>query len=167
MAKQAALTQAGALKDKESEAVEFILQCVFADARLKVAEHVHSRVLQERVLQAMRNTDRRVSRLMQARIEAGVKLALCEQQAMQCVANAQELMRDVKLTPNQVVDLDRVWVAIAMPPASLQQEFESLRTALGERLVAQAALQRAVMDMLAKLRSMVSESASIAALRDG
>lgn len=161
VAKQAALTQADALKEKESEAVEFILQCVFADARLKAAEHIHSRALQQRVLQAMRNTDRRVSRLMQARIEAGVKLALCEQQAVQCVANAQELTRDVKLTPNQVVDLDRAWATIAMPPASLQQEFESFRTALGERLVAQAVLQRAVMDMLAKLRSMVSDSATL------
>ena len=158
VAKQAALTQAGALKDRESEAVEFILQCVFADARLKAAEHIHSKALQERVLQAMRNTDRRVSRLMQSRIDAGVRLALCEQQAMQCIENARLLLQDVKLTPNQVVDLDRAWVTIAMPPASLQQEFESLRTALGERLVAQAVLQRAVMDVLVKLRSMVSES---------
>lgn len=159
VARQTALTQADALKDKESEAVEFILQCVFADARLKAAEHVHSRVLQERVLRAMRNTDRRVSRLMQTRIEAGVKLALCEQQAMQCVENARQLVQDVKLTPNQLVDLDRAWTAIAIPPVSLQQEFELLRTALGERLVAQAALQRAVMDVLVKLRSMVNDSA--------
>lgn len=158
VARQTALTQADALKDKESEAVEFILQCVFADARLKAAEHVHSRVLQERVLRAMRNTDRRVSRLMQTRIDAGVKLALCEQQAMQCVENARQLVPDVKLTPNQLVDLDRAWTAIAIPPVSLQQEFELLRTALGERLVAQAALQRAVMDVLVKLRSMVGES---------
>ena len=70
MARQTALMQADALKGKESEAVEFILQCVFADARLKAAEHIHSSVLQQRVLHAMRNTDRRVSRLMQARIEA-------------------------------------------------------------------------------------------------
>lgn len=158
MARQAALTQADALKDKESEAVEFILQCAFADARLRAAEHVHSKVLQERVLQAMRNTDRRVSRLMQARIEAGARQALCELQAMQCVENARQLVQDVKLTPNQVVDLDRTWVAIAMPPASLQQEFELLRTALGERLVAQAALQRAVLDVLVELRRMVSAS---------
>lgn len=158
VAKQAALTQAGALKGRESEAVEFILQCVFADARLKAAEHIHAKALQERVLQAMRNTDRRVSRLMQSRIDASVKLALCEQQAMQYIGNARLLLQDAKLTPNQVVDLDRAWTTIATPPASLQQEFESFRTALGERLMAQAVLQRAVMDVLVKLRSMVNES---------
>lgn len=162
MARQTALMQADALKDKESEAVEFILQCVFADARLKAAEHIHSSVLQQRVLHAMRNTDRRVSRLMQARIEAGISQALCEQKAMQCIESARQLVRDVKLTPNQVVDLDRTWVAIMLPPVSFQQEFELIRNVLGKRLVAQTELQRAVMDLLVELRNMVSVSSELA-----
>src|SRR5580658_2987676 len=66
--KEIALQQARALSGEELAAVEFILKCQFADARLIAAENVHSQDLLERVLPPMRKADRRVAKLLQARL---------------------------------------------------------------------------------------------------
>src|SRR5713101_2729647 len=66
----------------------------------------------ERVLQAMRNTDRRVAKVMQARLDALQQQAVREQKAQQCVEHAQRLVQDPQLLPNQVADLDRAWQAV-------------------------------------------------------
>ena len=59
------------LDGDETRAVEFILSSDFSELRLAAAEHVHSRAALERVHGAMRNLDRRVAKLMQARLEIG------------------------------------------------------------------------------------------------
>ena len=151
-AKQVALAAAEALNGAEATAVEFILKCEFADARLKAAEHVVSAPMLEQVLQAMRNADRRVAKLMQARLDALQQQALAQQQAQACVEDALRLAQEPQLMPNQVADLDRAWQAIGMPPASASSAFDGARTALRQRLELQAALQRAIIDVLARLR---------------
>ncbi|NMM28899.1 MAG: DUF349 domain-containing protein [Glaciimonas sp.] len=155
-ARQAALVQAGALDGQETAAVEFILQCGFADARLIAAAHINSQSLQEQVRSAMRNTDRRVARLMQGKIEAGMQLAQCEQRAQQCLEQARRLVVDPQLMPNQVADLDRVWAAIQVPVGQTRQKFETVRAALHSRLACQVELQRALIDALARLREVTS-----------
>src|SRR5690349_1591678 len=60
----------GQIQGNEDAAVEFILQCEFSELRLAAAECVHRPELLERVHAAMRNTDRRVAKLMQARLDA-------------------------------------------------------------------------------------------------
>jgi hypothetical protein len=151
-ARQAALTQAGALEGREAAAVEFILQCGFADARLIAAAFIHSHALQEQVYSAMRNTDRRVARLMQGKIETGLQLAKREQRAQQCLEQARRLLVDAQLMPNQVAALDRDWSAIDASEGQTRQAFEVVRVALHERLACQAQLQRALIDALAELR---------------
>lgn len=155
-ARQAALTQAGALEGQEAAAVEFILQCGFADARLIAAAFIHSHALQEQVYSAMRNTDRRVARLMQGKIETGMQLAKREQRAQQCLEQARRLLVDAQLMPNQVADLDRDWSAIDASEGQTSQAFEVVRVALHERLACQAQLQRALIDALAELRKIAN-----------
>ncbi|MEO8169839.1 MAG: DUF349 domain-containing protein [Oxalobacteraceae bacterium] len=156
LARQVALAHAGTLDGQEAAAVEFILQCSFADARLIAAAFINSLSLQERVHSAMRNTDRRVARLMQGKIEAGLQLAKREQRAQHCLEQARRLAADPQLMPNQVADLDRDWAAIEVSSGPTLPIFETVRTTLHDRLTCQAHLQRAVIDALAALRSLAS-----------
>ncbi|MGJ9417524.1 DUF349 domain-containing protein [Massilia sp. CMS3.1] len=138
------------LDGDESRAVDFILQCEFSELRLLAAERVHSRAGLERVHAAIRNTDRRVAKLMQSRLDAirhhDAELA----RGQAALAQARALLADDHLTPNQVADLDRKWAIIAAP--ELQEEFAPLRSSLGARLEAQVQLQRAMIDRLGALR---------------
>ena len=138
------------LDGDESRAVEFILQCEFSELRLSAAELVHSRAGLERVHVAMRNLDRRVAKLMQARLDAirhhDAELA----RGQATLAQARALLADAHLSPNQVADLDRKWAIIAAP--ELDAEFAPVRAGLGARLEAQVQLQRAMIDRLSALR---------------
>jgi exonuclease SbcC len=152
--KDAALVQADALARNEPAAAEFILQCDYADARFKAAHHIHSKPLLEQVVLAMRNTDRRVARLMQKRLDAILSNEKAERQAEECIRQAQRLSEEPKLMPNQVADLDRAWTAVADVALPLRESFDLVRVALRERLEAQATLQRAAIDVSTKLQKL-------------
>ncbi|MBC7859492.1 MAG: DUF349 domain-containing protein, partial [Burkholderiaceae bacterium] len=137
----------------EAAAVAFILESEFADARLIAAEHVHSQPMLEKIHQAMRNTDRRVAKLMQTRLER-IRHEQAEQQKAQAgLDTAQRLLDDDKLSPNQVAELDRQWQVIEAGP-ELAARFDTLRAGLARRLEAQVLLQRAVIDAVAALRAL-------------
>jgi len=147
--------RAATLAGDEAAAVELILQSEFAGVRLAAAEHVQSQPQLERVLQAMRNTDRRVAKLMQGRLDA-IRYQQAEQQKAQaCLELAQRLLQDEKLTPNQVADLDRQWQITAAVPA-LAEPYAAARAALAARLEAQVNLQRTIIDAMAALRQLPS-----------
>lgn len=139
------------LAGDEASAVELILNSEFADVRLAAAEHVVSQDALEKVQQAVRNSDRRVAKLVQGRLDAIRHTQAEQKQAAACIAMAQRLLADEKLTPNQVADLDRQWKVIDAAPGAAA-EFAHVRNALGERLEAQVTLQRAMIDALAALR---------------
>jgi len=140
------------LDGDETRAVEFILQADFSELRLAAAEQVHSRAALERVHAAMRNTDRRVAKLMQSRLDAirhhDAELA----RGQATLDQARALLQDQLLTPNHVAELDRKWKVIAAP--ELAEEFSGLRARLGARLEAQVQLQRAMIDRVASLRAL-------------
>ena len=141
------------LAGDEPAAVELILNSEFADVRLAAAEHIVSQPALEKIQHAMRNTDRRVAKLVQGRLDA-LRHAQSEQkQAEACIAFGQRLLQDEKLTPNQVADLDRQWKVVDAPPATVAA-FTHLRDALAQRLEAQVGLQRSMIDALAALRKM-------------
>ncbi len=145
--------QAAALAGDEAAALALILHSEFASVRLQAAEYVHSLPYLEQVLQAMRNTDRRVAKLMQGRLDA-IRYQQAEQRKAQaCLELAARLLDDEKLTPNQVAELDRQWT-ITTAPAELAVQFASQRAALGDRLQGQVQLQRQVIDALAALRQL-------------
>jgi hypothetical protein len=139
------------LAGDEAAAVELILNSEFADVRLAAAEHVTSQSALERVQHAVRNSDRRVAKLMQGRLDAIRHVQAEQKQAQACISLAQRLLADEKLTPNLVADLDRQWKVVDAAPEAAA-EFSHVREALAERLEAQVSLQRAVIDALAALR---------------
>lgn len=145
--------RAAALAGDEAAAVALILHSEFAGVRLAAAEHVQSQAGLEQVLQAMRNTDRRVAKLMQGRLDA-IRYRLAEQQKAQaCLDQARRLLQDEKLTPNQVADLDRQWQVTAAVP-ELAEPFAAARAALAARLEAQVNLQRTIIDAMAAVRQL-------------
>jgi hypothetical protein len=145
------VSHARQLGGNEAGAVEFILQSEFADVRLLAAEHVHSQALLEQVHQAMRNTDRRVAKLMQGRLDLIRHQQAEQRRAESVIAGAERLLADEKLSPNQVAELDRLWQVIQPTPA-LAEQFSPVRAGLARRLEAQVALQRGVIDAVAALR---------------
>ncbi len=169
--KELALQQAHALSTEESAAVEFILQCQFADARLIAAQHLHSKDMLDRVLPAMRNADRRVAKLVQGRLDALVAEQQGREQAQLCVNRAEKLVAEQHLLPNQVVDLDHAWALVKAPPQELQDAYDALRAKLAARLAHQADLQHQVLLRTAHLRDLALgvcslEAAELTALLD-
>ena len=155
--------QAAALNGDEAAAVALILHSEFAGVRLQAAEHVRSLAYLEQVLQAMRNTDRRVAKLMQSRLDA-IRYHEAEQRkAAACLELAARLLADDKLTPNQVAELDRQW-SITTADAAQAASFASQRAALDVRLQAQVQLQRQMIDALAALRQLLQSGADKSAL---
>ena len=156
--------RAQAVAGDEAAAVAFILDCEFADARLSAAAHVHSQPMLEKVHQAVRNTDRRVAKLMQGRLDllrhANAELA----RAQACLDGARRLLADDKLSPNQVGELDRQWRTIAVAP-ELAERFDAVRAALALRLEEQVRLQRAMIDALGQLRALASTAQPAEAMR--
>ncbi len=147
--------QLSRIQGDQAAAVEFILQCEFSELRLAAAEFVHGPELLERVHTAMRNTDRRVAKLAQSRLDAHRHREAERRRGETMLEQARTLLKDALLTPNHVADLDRKWAVIAAP--ELQDAFGQVRAALAQRLEAQVALQRAMIDRLASLRRLPSE----------
>ncbi len=162
--KQAALSQAQALAGDEVAAVEFILQCEFPDARVLAAQFVQSEPLLQRLLAPMRRTDRRVARLLQQRLEALAQQQRAARQAQAWLDSAQQLLDEPRLLPNQVAELDRAWEAIGAVAPMQQGQYQALRAGLEARLLAQAALQRAALDTLARWRQLQETLATAAVL---
>ncbi|QNA89570.1 hypothetical protein G4G28_15805 [Massilia sp. Dwa41.01b] len=154
--------QLKSLGGDEMRAVEFILHADFSELRLAAAEHLHSREALERVHTAMRNLDRRVAKLTQARLDAlrHHDAELARGQAV--LDSAQALEGDAHLTPNQVADLDRKWSVIKAP--ELAEAFAAVRARLGTRLETQVQLQRAMIDRLAALRRLETAGLNAAEL---
>jgi hypothetical protein len=148
----------------EDAAVEFILQSEFSELRLAAAEFVHSPAQLERVYGAMRNTDRRVAKLMQSRLDAIRHHEAELRRGHAALEQARALLQEALLTPNHVAELDRAWSVIAAP--ELHDAFQSVRAELARRLEAQVALQRAMIDRLAALRQLESAGLSAAELAE-
>src|SRR5450830_1251050 len=148
----ASLARDGEGKVDEAAAADFILQCDFSELRLAAAEFLVSRAQLERVHAAIRNTDRRVAKLLQGRLDAIRHHDAEMVRAQACLAQAEALLADDKLSPNQVAELDRRWSVIAAP--ELAPRFSALRASLAARLEAQVGLQRAMIDRLAALRKL-------------
>jgi len=145
--------RAAALNGDEAAAVALILESEFAGVRQAAAEHVHSQPALEQVLQAVRNTDRRVAKLMQSRLDAIRYQQAEHQKAQACLDVAQRLLQDEKLTPNQVAELDRQWQVVAEVP-TLAASYATARAALAARLEAQVNLQRTIIDAMAAVRKL-------------
>jgi len=155
--KQAALAQAAQCNGQENAAVAFILTSDFADARLQAALHIHSQDALMQVYQAMRNTDRRVTKLVQEKLAALQKQQKMNAAVQACLLQGQQLLKSSPLMVNQVAEWDKQRLALGEHGLSLLPTKEELEN----RLHAQLDLQRQVMQISGKLRSMVEMSLSL------
>ena len=163
-ARNAALAQLEGISRDEAAVVSFLLACDFADGRLKAAQYIHTETGLNQALAAMRNADRRVAKLMQSRLDliqlAGKQLAA----AQACIAAARQLALEPHLLANQVVELDRQAAGLKEAPTELMQEFDALRQKLETKLQAQTALQRQVLNLIARLHELADSDTSQAEL---
>lgn len=156
--RQQALDQAAALGADETAALAFLLRCPVPEARLLAATQLHSRPVMEQAQKAMRETDRRVAKLMQQRLSELARQELVQQRMEASIDRAQALIAGAIVLPNQVVELDRAWADAGAGFSALESTFANYRSELGQRLQAQAALQRRAMDLVAMLRASASQS---------
>lgn len=157
--RQDALQLAGQLTD-EATAVAFILRCEFADARLKAAAQVHSAAGLEQIHKALRNTDRRVAKLMQSRLEAVRQSDLRDSKARQCIEEALRLGQADTCPLSEVVALDRSWQAIGEAALPSRPQFDAARAVIANRLASQSTLQRSVIDTIAAWRQLDNTAAA-------
>ncbi|MBK4736964.1 DUF349 domain-containing protein [Noviherbaspirillum pedocola] len=151
-ARDAAIAQAESLSGDEGRAVAFILESEHADARMKAAQYLYAREHLERVRDAMRNVDRRVAKLMQQRLEQLQRQEALTARGIAAAEKAERLVSAPQPMVNQVAELDRDWAALKEVPEAIRQRFDASRERLAQRLQAQAALQRAVLDEVAALQ---------------
>ena len=161
LARQAALEQAIALAHDEVAATSFILQSDYPDARRQAAQHLHTRAYLEQVLQAMRNTDRRVARLMQQRLDALDQEEKRAALASEAIGQAERLVQQPQLMVNQVTELDHAWRRIGDAPTPLRERFDASREQLRQRLQAQTELQRALLDTGTALGRLVDAASAM------
>ena len=152
-----ALLQAEGLQD-EAQATDFLLQCAWPDARLKAADLIHSRPLLEHALAAVRNSDRRVEKLLQQRLDALFEREAATGRGQRAIEQAQALVNATPLLVSQVADLDRQWSQVGDAPAAVEQEFAALREQLRQRLDAQTQLQLAVMELSGQLQQLIADT---------
>ena len=164
--RQRALAQADALGTDEAALAGFIATCGIAEVRLRAAQNIHGRAALGAVQKAMRETDRRVARLMQQRLETLDREAASQQRAQQTLEHAQALCAETALRSNQVVELERAWKAIDAPTGEAQAAFDAVHARLAQRLAAQTALQRRLLDAIARLRAVVADPATHGAAID-
>lgn len=145
--KAAAMAKARALSENESAAADFVLTCKFADARFQAASHIHSKALLESIAKAMRETDRRVAKLAQQRLDAIRQKETTEREALACVERVERLREELVVLPNQLSGIDRAWEALHEVSQELAQRFAQSRALVQQRLLDQAALQRAVIEV--------------------
>lgn len=150
--REQAMLQAAALSD-EPGALAFIADCEFADARLQAAQWLQSQSALTEALRVVRNSDRRVAKLLQARLDTLQRRQRAQQQMQAVIEQAEALLRDPALTPDRAADADRAWIAAGGAAAAAQvaddalaMQFASVRDALSSRLGEQAQLQRSLID---------------------
>jgi hypothetical protein len=158
--RQVMLEQAIAVAHDEAAAAAFILQCDYPDARRQAAQHLHSRVYLTQVLQAVRNTDRRVAKLMQQRLDALDQAEARKAQALQAIEQAERLAAAPQLVVSQVTELDHAWRSVGDAPAALRERFDASRERLRQRLHTQTDLQRSLLDANAELARLEAAVAS-------
>ena len=149
--RQAMLEEAIAVAHDEAAAAAFILRCDYPDARRQAAQHLHGRTHLTQVLQGVRNTDRRVAKLMQQRLDALDQAEAREARALEAIEQAERLAAAPQLVVSQVTELDHAWRSVGDAPAALRERFDASRELLRQRLQAQTDLQRSLLDASAEL----------------
>lgn len=162
------MQQAAALQD-EAAALTFIVQCEFADARLQAAQWLQGAAALAEALRAVRNSDRRVAKLLQTRLDDIQRGQRAQAQMQAVLEQTEALLRDPALTPDRAADADRAWRAATAtaaagstaqspePDTALAARFSELQEKLSQRLAQQTQLQRSLIDTRLQLQNMLDD----------
>jgi hypothetical protein len=137
----------------EAIVIEMLLACDFADGRLDAAQHIHSKQGLEQVRDACRKSDKRVTKLMQTKLDAIADQEKNLNAAQQCVDMAAKLLALDFVLPNHLIDLDTQKQSLRSFPEPLQSQFQSLREQLESRMGEQVQLQRRLLNLIAEIES--------------
>ena len=139
------------LSHNESALVDLVMQCEFADGRFQAAQFIYSKDALETIKNALRNTDKRVVKLMQARLDIIEQAEKDRQFARLFITQAEFLLTQDSLLLNQVIDLDKQVSLMAQFPDALYPTYSKLREQLENQLTIQQNLQRRLLDVTKKL----------------
>lgn len=145
-ARQAFLRRIDASINNEQNLLELLLQCDFADGRLHAAQQIHAKENLERVVKELRNSDKRVAKLMMQRLEQIQQKEELAQALQVCIAQAQGLLAQECILANQVIALDKSFSLLNLS-AQERLQFEQVRAQIAQQLDQQLQLQRNLLDL--------------------
>ena len=160
--KQTELEKAESFSDQEEAALVFLLQSNYADARLKAVKHIHSYDALLQVSKAMRDTDRRVSKLAHEKLTLLLYQQKMHLAVQDCLQQGQQLLQQPHLMINQVSLWDKERLSLGEYGAPLQQ----VKSDLDRRLQEQIDLQRAVMQLAEELHLLVASTQPVDQLHE-
>lgn len=134
--------------NNEQALLDLLLTCDFADGRLHAAQQIHSKEHLERVVKEVRNSDKRVAKLMMQRLEQIQKQEARAQALQSCLAQAQGLLAQECILTNQVIALDHSFSSLLGLSAQDRLPFEQVRAQIAQQLDQQLQLQRNLLDLL-------------------
>lgn len=149
--KQAEVAKAASFAGQEEAALAFILQSDYADARLEAVMHIHTPEALMKVGQAMRNTDRRVSKLAQKKLAELQNQQQVNSAVQACLVQGEQLLKHIPLMVNEVALWDKQRLALGEHGLPLLK----MKVELDRRLQEQLDLQRQVMQVAGKLQLLV------------
>lgn len=131
----------------ESALIALVVHCDFAEGRLLAAQYVYSKQGLESIKNALRNSDKRVVKLMQSRLDAIQKSEQEHIFARECITNAEQLLKQDQLALNQLIDLDKQVATLGNFPEEFFGQFTQLRQQLEQQLEIQQNLQRRLLNI--------------------
>lgn len=143
----------------EDALLALLLACDFADGRYLAAQHLHSSAHLEKALQATKNIDKRVAKLMQTRLDQLSHQEQVQQAAQACVKQAEDLLSQEMILANQLIELDKQAARLQPFPSEYQEQFAQLRERLQSRMNAQIELQRQLLQTLQEMQQVQDFSA--------
>ncbi len=145
--RQAFLRRIDASINQETALLDLLLQCDFADGRLHAAQQIHTKEYLERALKELRNSDKRVTKLMMQRLEKIQKKEELTRASQACIEQAQGLLAQECILANQVIALDKTFSLLHELSAPEKRPFEQVREQIAQRMDQQLQLQRNLLDL--------------------
>jgi exonuclease SbcC len=131
----------------EEDTLALLLSCDFADGRYAAAQNLYSVACLEQALQATRNLDKRVAKLMQTRLEKIAEHARIITAAQACLQQADLLLSQEIVLANQLIELDKQVAQLTPLPAEFVPLLDQRRATLQSRLNSQMELQRKLLQV--------------------
>lgn len=131
----------------EEDTLALLRNCDFADGRYAAAQNLYSVACLEQALQATRNIDKRVAKLMQTRLEKIREHERVISAAQACVQQADLLLSQDIVLANQLIELDKQVAQLTPFPAEFSPSLEERRATLQSRLNSQIELQRKLLQV--------------------